>query len=111
VIGTASAFGLGGRHALGRRPTLPETDPDKVPDDAPTVRFYGPEWNALIETAVLDPIPPVQDVRTQALDVALNRDSTSPTEIPLDPTDPAALRRLLDSLRRWNPHPPKHGKG
>lgn len=110
VIGTDNTFGLGGRHTLRSEPSDPETDPDSEPDDAPTVRFYGPEWNALIETAILGPIPPGHDIRNQAIDVAANRDSANRTETPLDPTDPAALHRLLESLRRWNPNPPKDRK-
>ncbi len=111
VIGTDSAFGLGGRHAFKRDPPSPDTDPDTEPDDTPTVRFYGPEWNALIETAILDSTPSGHDVHNPALDVAGNRDTAPSTETPLDPTDPAALHRLLGSLRRWNPNPPKHRKG
>jgi hypothetical protein len=110
VIGAESAFGLGGRHAFKRELPFPETEPDTESNDPPTVRFYGPEWNELIETAVLDPIPSTQDLRHQASDMALNRDPGDRPEVPLDPTDPAALQRVLDGLRRWNPHTPRRRK-
>jgi hypothetical protein len=110
VIGAESAFGLGGRHAFRQDLPVPETDPDTEPTDPPTVRFYGPEWNELIETAVLGPIPSAQDLRRRAIDVALNGDPGDRPEVPLDPTDPDALQRVLDSLRRWNPQTPKYRK-